>query len=209
MSRPRQNPDSGLWAETCSSERRAGGLISWRCSRRSVSSWSAERSIAPRGRLLAVSTGRSPHARIPAVTRPEYSRRLRLHSDRQGIREHGGREAIVDDVDAAIAFYTEQLGFVVNAGSGPALAIVSRGDLSLLAQWAAELGRPADARRQPARARRLEPPRPRGRGPEARSRSQKRSRSELQKRDRDGLRAESRCWLTIPAGNPVELFEPA
>src|SRR5437879_2010053 len=39
---------------------------------------------------------------------------------------------IVDDVDAAIAFYTEKLGFEMDMHPAPAFAIVSRGDLRLL-----------------------------------------------------------------------------
>ena len=38
---------------------------------------------------------------------------------------------LVDDVDAAAAFYTEHLGFTLQQQMGPAFAIVSRGDLSL------------------------------------------------------------------------------
>src|SRR3989441_12209384 len=39
---------------------------------------------------------------------------------------------IVDDVDAAIAFYTQRLGFGVALRPAPGFAIVSRGDLRLL-----------------------------------------------------------------------------
>ena len=39
---------------------------------------------------------------------------------------------IVDDVDAAIAFYTQRLGFGVELRPAPGFAIVSRGDLRLL-----------------------------------------------------------------------------
>ena len=38
---------------------------------------------------------------------------------------------LVTDVDAAIAFYTERLGFTVAQQMGPAFAIVARDDLSL------------------------------------------------------------------------------
>ena len=38
---------------------------------------------------------------------------------------------LVDDVDAAIAFYTRQLGFALAQQMGPAFAIVELGDLSL------------------------------------------------------------------------------
>jgi catechol 2,3-dioxygenase-like lactoylglutathione lyase family enzyme len=39
---------------------------------------------------------------------------------------------IVDDVDAAIAFYTGQLGFAVEMHPAPAFAMLSRGELRLL-----------------------------------------------------------------------------
>ena len=38
---------------------------------------------------------------------------------------------LVDDVDAAVAFYTDNLGFTLQQQTGPAFAIVSRDDLSL------------------------------------------------------------------------------
>ncbi len=38
----------------------------------------------------------------------------------------------VADIDRAVAFYTEHLGFTVSQRFGPVLAIVSRGDLHLL-----------------------------------------------------------------------------
>ena|SRR5215218_5073730 len=38
---------------------------------------------------------------------------------------------LVDDVDAALAFYTNNLGFTLEQQMGPAFAIVSRDDLSL------------------------------------------------------------------------------
>lgn len=39
---------------------------------------------------------------------------------------------MVDDVDAAIAFYTEHLGFTVRMSAAPAFADVARGNLRLL-----------------------------------------------------------------------------
>ena len=39
---------------------------------------------------------------------------------------------IVDDVDAAIAFYRDQLGFAVEMHPAPTFAMLSRGDLRLL-----------------------------------------------------------------------------
>jgi catechol 2,3-dioxygenase-like lactoylglutathione lyase family enzyme len=42
-----------------------------------------------------------------------------------------GVRYIVDDVDAAIPFYTELLGFTVDMHPGPGFARISRGDLQL------------------------------------------------------------------------------
>jgi catechol 2,3-dioxygenase-like lactoylglutathione lyase family enzyme len=72
---------------------------------------------------------------------------------------------IVDDVDAAIAFYCQQLGFHEEMHPAPTFAMLSRGDLRLVlsAPGGGPGGRPGHARRQPARARRLEPVPARGR----------------------------------------------
>src|SRR6266540_7031330 len=39
---------------------------------------------------------------------------------------------IIDDVDAAVAFYTNHLGFILDVDSAPAFASVTRGNLRLL-----------------------------------------------------------------------------
>jgi catechol 2,3-dioxygenase-like lactoylglutathione lyase family enzyme len=46
--------------------------------------------------------------------------------------EQTGVRYIVDDVDAAVSFYSEHLGFTVDARPAPSFAIVSRGALRLL-----------------------------------------------------------------------------
>jgi catechol 2,3-dioxygenase-like lactoylglutathione lyase family enzyme len=57
---------------------------------------------------------------------------------------------LVHDVDAAIAFYVERLGFELAQQFGPAMAIVRRGDLSLwLAGPMASAARPMPDGRQP------------------------------------------------------------
>src|SRR6266545_5122664 len=38
---------------------------------------------------------------------------------------------LVDDLEAAVAFYTDQLGFVLERRMGPAFGILSHGDLAL------------------------------------------------------------------------------
>jgi catechol 2,3-dioxygenase-like lactoylglutathione lyase family enzyme len=114
-----------------------------------------------------------------------------------------------DDVDAAIAFYTEQLGFAVDVNRAPHFASLTRGDLRLLLNsprgsgWAAQPA--SDGRR----------PEPGGW-----------NRLQLQVDDLasevDHLRAAGAPFrgeivngfggkqivLDDPSGNPVELFEP-
>lgn len=58
---------------------------------------------------------------------------------------------MVDDVDAAVAFYTTHLGFTLNSSAAPAFADVSRGDLRLLLSGAtSSAGRPMPDGRRPA-----------------------------------------------------------
>jgi catechol 2,3-dioxygenase-like lactoylglutathione lyase family enzyme len=59
---------------------------------------------------------------------------------------------LVRDVDAAVAFYTQRLGFVLKQQFGPALAMVARGDLTL---WLA--GPPSSAARAMPDGRKPEP----------------------------------------------------
>jgi catechol 2,3-dioxygenase-like lactoylglutathione lyase family enzyme len=57
---------------------------------------------------------------------------------------------LVGDVDAAIAFYTGNLGFTLEQQMGPAFAIVSRDDLSLwLSGPQSSAARPMTDGRQP------------------------------------------------------------
>ncbi len=58
---------------------------------------------------------------------------------------------IVDDVEAAIAFYTTHLGFMLLSKALPAFADVARGDLRLLLSGpASSAGRPMPDGRRPA-----------------------------------------------------------
>jgi catechol 2,3-dioxygenase-like lactoylglutathione lyase family enzyme len=116
---------------------------------------------------------------------------------------------IVDDVGAAVAFYVDRLGFNVEMGPGPGFAMVSRGDLRLL------LNQPgAGGAGQPM---------PDGRRPEPGGWN----RIQLEVADLElevaALRAAgasfrgeivtgrggSQVLLDDPAGNPIELFQPA
>lgn len=57
---------------------------------------------------------------------------------------------MVDDVDKAIAFYTEMLGFESSMSAAPAFADVRRGNLRLLLSGPkSSAGRPMDDGRQP------------------------------------------------------------
>jgi catechol 2,3-dioxygenase-like lactoylglutathione lyase family enzyme len=116
---------------------------------------------------------------------------------------------IVDDVDAAIAFYTERLGFDVVMRPAPPFALLARGDLRLLINAP---GGPGGAAQ----------PMPDGRIPEPGGWN----RFQLEVEDLEGeverLRAAGATFrndivvgrggkqilLEDPAGNCVELFEP-
>jgi catechol 2,3-dioxygenase-like lactoylglutathione lyase family enzyme len=58
---------------------------------------------------------------------------------------------MVDDVDAAVAFYTTHLGFTLLSSAAPAFADVTRGDLRLLLSGpTSSAGRPMPDGRKPA-----------------------------------------------------------
>jgi catechol 2,3-dioxygenase-like lactoylglutathione lyase family enzyme len=116
---------------------------------------------------------------------------------------------ITDDIDAAVAFYVERLGFNVEMHAPTGFAMLSRGDLRLL------LNRPgAGGAGQPM---------PDGRMPEPGGWN--RFQIEVADLEREvaalraagvGFRNEivsgqagSQILLDDPAGNPVELFQPA
>jgi catechol 2,3-dioxygenase-like lactoylglutathione lyase family enzyme len=115
---------------------------------------------------------------------------------------------IVDDVDAAIAFYTEHLGFGLELNPAPGFAVLSRGDLRLL------LNEPgAGGAGQPM---------PDGRNPEPGGWNRIQLEvddltSEVEAlRDTEahlrneivGGRGGKQILLEDPSGNPIELFEP-
>src|ERR671913_2649336 len=116
---------------------------------------------------------------------------------------------IVDEVDAAVAFYTQRLGFGVELRPAPGFAVVSRGDLRLLLNAPTGPGGAAQ-------------PMPDGRKPAPGGWN----RIQLQVDDLEGLVETLRnagapfrndivsgfggkqTLLDAPAGNPIELFEP-
>jgi catechol 2,3-dioxygenase-like lactoylglutathione lyase family enzyme len=115
---------------------------------------------------------------------------------------------IADDVDAAVAFYVDRLGFDVEMRPAPGFAMLARGDLRLL------LNQPgAGGAGQPAAGRTPEP------GGWNRIQLEV---SDLE-REVEALRAAgasfrgevvtgrggSQILVDDPSGNPVELFQPA
>ena len=115
---------------------------------------------------------------------------------------------IVDDVDAAIGFYTEHLDFTLELHPAASFAILSRGELRLLLSAPSGPGGASQ-------------PMPDGRRPEPGGWN----RIQLQSEDLDGLVESLRgsgarfrndvvsgiggkqILLEDPAGNPIELFE--
>jgi catechol 2,3-dioxygenase-like lactoylglutathione lyase family enzyme len=115
---------------------------------------------------------------------------------------------MVDDVDAAVAFYTTHLGFTLLSSASPAFADVTRGDLRLLLSGpTSSAGRPMPDGRRPAPGGwnrihlvvdnlALEVERLRSAGLKFRN-------------DIVTGPGGSQILLEDPAGNPVELFQPA
>lgn len=116
---------------------------------------------------------------------------------------------IVDDVDAAIAFYTRRLGFVVDLHPGPGFASLLRGDLRLLLNTPTGPGGAAQAM-------------PDGRRPEpggwnriqleiadlAKEVETLRNAGAHFRNDIVTGQGGKQILLDDPAGNPIELFEP-
>jgi catechol 2,3-dioxygenase-like lactoylglutathione lyase family enzyme len=116
---------------------------------------------------------------------------------------------ITDDVDGAVDFYAERLGFNVEMRPGPGFAMLSRGDLRLL------LNRPgAGGAGQPM---------PDGRTPEPGGWNRIQIEVSDLEREVKALREAganfrndivtgqggSQILLEDPSGNPIELFQPA
>jgi catechol 2,3-dioxygenase-like lactoylglutathione lyase family enzyme len=115
---------------------------------------------------------------------------------------------LVDDVDAAIAFYAGYLGFALEQQMGPAFALVSRGDLTL---W---LSGPQSSAARPM---------PNGSRPEPGGWNRlvlevEDLKAEVKRLQQAGLTFRNeivagpggkQILLEDTAGNPVELFQPA
>ena len=115
---------------------------------------------------------------------------------------------LVDDVDAAIAFYTGHLGFSLEQQMGPAFALVSHGDLTLWLsgpQSSAARPMPNGARPEPGGWNRL-------------VLEVEDVEAEVERLQQAGLTFRNeivtgpggkQILVEDPAGNVVELFEPA
>jgi catechol 2,3-dioxygenase-like lactoylglutathione lyase family enzyme len=116
---------------------------------------------------------------------------------------------ITDDIDAAVDFYAERLGFNVEMRPGPGFALLSRGDLRLLLN--------------PLGAGGAGQPMPDGRVPEPGGWNRIQIEVSNLEREVESLRAAgasfrndivagrggSQILLEDPSGNPIELFQPA
>ncbi len=115
---------------------------------------------------------------------------------------------MIDDVDAAIAFYTTHLGFTLESNSAPAFASVTRGALRLLLSGKTSSGARAmpDGRRPvPGGWNRIQVP-------------VADLAAEVERFRAAGLRFRndivkgvggSQILLDDPSGNPIELWQPA
>ncbi len=114
---------------------------------------------------------------------------------------------MIDDVPAAIAFYTKHLGFKVETDSSPAFASVTRGNLRLLLSGEQSSGRrpmPDGTRPAPGGWNRIELQ------VQNIEKEAERLRAAGVKFRRDDIVSGpggSQIWLLDPSGNLVELFE--
>ncbi len=114
---------------------------------------------------------------------------------------------MINDVRAAIDFYTKHLGFTIETDSSPAFASVKRGNLRLLLSGEQSSGRrpmPDGTRPSPGGWNRIEL------RVENVEKEAERLRAEGVKFRRDDIvtgPGGSQIWLLDPSGNLVELFE--
>jgi len=115
---------------------------------------------------------------------------------------------IINDVDAAVAFYTNHLGFSLESDFAPAFASVTRGNLRLLLSGEKSSGRRAMAdgtKPVPGGWNRILLPVKDLAGEVARLRSEG---VKFKREDIVAGPGGSQIWLEDPSGNLVELFQP-
>ncbi len=115
---------------------------------------------------------------------------------------------MVDDVDAAVAFYTNHLGFTLDLDSAPAFAAVVRGNLRLLLSGEKSSGRrpmPDGTKPVPGGWKRIQLPVSNIQAEAARLRA-----AGVKFRRDDILTGPggSQIWVVDTSGNLVELFQP-
>jgi catechol 2,3-dioxygenase-like lactoylglutathione lyase family enzyme len=115
---------------------------------------------------------------------------------------------MIDGVDAAVAFYTNHLGFILDVNAAPAFASVTRGNLRLLLSGEKSSGRKAmsdGTKPVPGGWNRIllqvtdikaEAARLRGAG------------VKFRREDIVSGPGGSQIWIVDPSGNLIELFEP-
>lgn len=114
---------------------------------------------------------------------------------------------MIDDVTAAIEFYTANLGFVLEHDAAPAFASVTRGNLRLLLSGEKSSGRqplPDGTKPAPGGWNRIELPVEDVAAEAARLR---RAGVRFRRDDIVSGPGGSQIWIEDPSGNPIELFQ--
>ena len=115
---------------------------------------------------------------------------------------------MIDDVDAAVAFYTNHLGFTLEVDSAPAFAAVARGNLRLLLSGEKSSGRralPDGSKPVPGSWNRILLPVSDIQAEAARLRA---AGVKFRRDDIVSGPGGSQIWVVDPSGNLVELFQP-
>jgi len=115
---------------------------------------------------------------------------------------------MVDDVDAAVAFYTNHLGFTLDEASAPAFAAVSRGNLRLLLSGEKSSGRrpmPDGTKPVPGGWNRIQLRVSDIKAQAARLRA---AGVKFRRDDMVSGPGGSQIWVVDPSGNLIEIFQP-
>jgi catechol 2,3-dioxygenase-like lactoylglutathione lyase family enzyme len=115
---------------------------------------------------------------------------------------------MIDDVEAAVAFYTKHLGFTLEVDSAPAFASVTRGNLRLLLSGEKSSGRqpmPDGTKPVPSGCNRIHLPVTDIEAEAARLRA---AGVKFRRDDIVSGPGGSQIWIVDPSGNLIELFQP-